>query len=157
MGLFIRETEKFESTLANLRKGRKVVFTNGVFDLLHVGHIRYLQEARALGDMLVVGLNADASVQRIKGPTRPLQSEDERMEILAALACVDLTTLFGADTPEQLIQRVRPDVLVKGGDWPVEKIVGAQYVMSYGGEVRTLQFVDGRSSTRLIDKMNSSN
>jgi D-beta-D-heptose 7-phosphate kinase/D-beta-D-heptose 1-phosphate adenosyltransferase len=157
MGLFFRDPNKFQKSLAAARTGRTVVFTNGCFDLLHVGHVRYLQEARALGDVLVVGLNSDNSVKRLKGPGRPLQNENDRIEILAALQCVDFATLFDEDTPEQLIQRVRPDVLVKGGDWAVEKIVGGAFVQSYGGKVKTLQFVEGHSTTRLIEKMNSSN
>ena len=129
------------------------MFTNGCFDLLHVGHVRYLQEARNFGDYLVVGINSDASVKKLKGPARPLQNERDRLEIIAALECVSLATLFGEDTPESLIRHVRPDVLVKGGDWPIEKIAGAQFVLSYGGGVRSLQFVEGHSTTQLIEKM----
>lgn len=136
-----------------LRGKKRIVFTNGCFDLLHVGHIRYLQQARSLGDILVLGLNTDASVQRLKGPERPLQSEDERAEILAALSCVDYVTLFNEDTPLELIQTVKPDILVKGGDWTVDKIVGADFVLKNGGQVKSLQFVPGRSTTKLIEKM----
>lgn len=132
--------------------GKKIVFTNGCFDLLHVGHVRYLQEARALGDVLVIGVNSDASVKRLKGPTRPVQVENDRAEILAALGCVDFTAIFIEDTPENLIHEVRPDILVKGGDWNIESIVGAPFVMSYGGKVMSLQFVDGKSTTKLIEK-----
>jgi rfaE bifunctional protein nucleotidyltransferase chain/domain len=139
--------------LSQAREGRKVVFTNGCFDLLHVGHIRYLQEARALGDLLVVALNTDASVRKLKGPERPLQNEADRAEIMASLGCVDFVTLFGEETPQKIIESIRPDILVKGGDWPIEKIVGAQFVQSYGGDVRTLQFVPGRSTTALVEKM----
>jgi len=115
--------------------------------------VRYLKEARELGQFLVVGINTDASVRVIKGPTRPLQNENDRAEILASLNCVDFVTFFGEDTPEKLIEAVRPDVLVKGGDWPVEKIVGAKFVASYGGEVKTLQFVKDHSTSLIIEKM----
>lgn len=132
--------------------GKKIVFTNGCFDLLHVGHVRYLQEARAQGDLLVVGVNSDASTRRLKGPTRPVQNESDRAEILAALGCIDFSVIFTEDTPQNLIEQVRPDVLVKGGDWSVDQIVGAPFVQSYGGEVRSLHFVDGKSTTKIIAK-----
>lgn len=141
--------------LATLREGRRLVFTNGCFDLLHVGHVRYLQEARRLGELLVVGVNSDASVKRLKGPTRPLQSENDRAEILAALACVDFTAIFTEDTPAELIRVVRPDILVKGGDWRIDQIVGGEFVQSYGGKVMSLQFIEGRSTTRLIEQARS--
>lgn len=145
--------ENIESTLAPLRtQGKKIVFTNGCFDLLHVGHVRYLQEARKLGDILVIGVNSDASVKRLKGPTRPVQVEADRAEILAALGAVDFTVIFTEDTPENLIHKVHPDILVKGGDWKIDSIVGAPFVMSYGGQVMSLQFVDGKSTTKLIEK-----
>jgi D-beta-D-heptose 7-phosphate kinase/D-beta-D-heptose 1-phosphate adenosyltransferase len=135
------------------RAGRKVVFTNGCFDLLHVGHVRYLQEARALGDALVVGVNADASVRRLKGPGRPLTPARERAEVLAALASVDYVTVFGAATPQRLIAAVQPDVLVKGGDWPVGKIVGREVVEARGGRVLALPFVKNRSTTATIARI----
>ncbi len=141
--------------LALKREGRKVVFTNGCFDLLHVGHIRYLQEARRQGDLLIVGVNSDESVKRLKGPTRPIQNESDRAEILAALGCVDFSVLFSEDTPEKLIQSLRPDILVKGGDWKIESIVGGSFVQSYGGQVLSLQFVEGKSTTKLIEKSKS--
>ncbi|WP_291515583.1 D-glycero-beta-D-manno-heptose 1-phosphate adenylyltransferase [Bdellovibrio sp. ArHS] len=149
----VRKFDDIENSLAPLRsQGKKIVFTNGCFDLLHVGHVRYLQEARALGDVLVVGVNSDASVKKLKGPTRPVQVENDRAEILAALAAVDFTVIFTEETPENLIHKVRPDILVKGGDWKIESIVGAPFVMSYGGKVMSLQFVDGKSTTKLIEK-----
>lgn len=149
----VRNFDNIESSLASLRaQGKKIVFTNGCFDLLHVGHVRYLQEARSLGDALVVGVNSDDSVKRLKGPTRPVQNESDRAEILAALAAVDFTVIFTEDTPEKLIQTVRPDILVKGGDWKIDQIVGAPFVMSYGGQVMSLQFVDGKSTTKIIEK-----
>lgn len=151
MGRFCRSDE-IETVLAAARQGRKVVFTNGCFDLLHVGHVRYLQEARKLGDLLVVGLNSDASVKRLKGPTRPVQNESDRAEILAALACVDFTTMFTEDTPLELIRLVKPDILVKGGDWKIDQIVGGDFVQANGGRVMSLQFVDGKSTTKLIEK-----
>jgi D-beta-D-heptose 7-phosphate kinase/D-beta-D-heptose 1-phosphate adenosyltransferase len=137
------------------RAGKKIVFTNGCFDLLHVGHVRYLQQARELGDVLVVGLNADASVRRLKGPGRPLTPARERAEILAALACVDYVTIFGAATPLRLIAAVEPDVLVKGGDWPLERIVGREVVEARGGRVLAIPFVRNRSTTALIGRMRS--
>jgi rfaE bifunctional protein nucleotidyltransferase chain/domain len=135
------------------RKPPKVVFTNGCFDILHVGHARYLKDAKALGDILVVGLNADASVSSIKGPDRPIQHQDDRGELLANLASVDYVVVFEEDTPERLIKDVQPDVLVKGGDWPVEKIVGSKFVLARGGEVKSLPFHPGHSTTRLLEKM----
>lgn len=156
MGHVARDWADLVAQLQTLRKGRKVVFTNGVFDLLHVGHVRYLKQARALGDILVVGVNTDASVRTLgKGPERPIQNENDRAEILASLEAVSFTVLFGEDTPAKLIEAVRPDVLVKGGDYKIETIVGAPFVMSYGGEVKVLQFVDGRSTTGLVKKMQS--
>lgn len=143
---------KISEELSPLRKQKKIVFTNGCFDLLHVGHVRYLQEAKAQGQVLVVGVNSDESVKRLKGPTRPIQNENDRAEILAALAAVDYTVIFTEDTPAKLIEAVRPDVLVKGGDWKPESIVGGPFVLSYGGEVKSLQFVEGRSTTKIIEK-----
>ncbi len=131
----------------------RFVFTNGCFDLLHVGHVRYLQEARALGDRLVVALNTDRSVRALKGPERPLQHEQDRAEILAALACVDYVTLFDEETPLKVIEQVEPDVLVKGGDWSADKIIGAPFVLGRGGEVHSLKFQPGRSTTAIIDKI----
>ena len=135
------------------RAGKKVVFTNGCFDLLHIGHVRYLQEAQELGDALVVGVNADASVRRLKGPGRPLTPAKERAEILAALGCVDFVTIFGSTTPLQLIRAIGPDVLVKGGDWPVDTIVGREVVEGRGGKVVSIPFVKNRSTTAVIRKI----
>ena len=134
------------------KRQEKIVFTNGCFDLLHVGHVRYLQEAKNLGDLLVVGVNSDASVQVLKGPTRPVQNENDRAEILAALGAVDYVVIFSEETPEKLIHQVKPAVLTKGGDWKPESIVGGTFVMSYGGQVKSLQFVDGKSTTKIIEK-----
>lgn len=138
------------------RKNRKkIVFTNGCFDLLHIGHVRYLQQAKSLGDILIVGINTDASVQVLKGPTRPVQNENDRAEILSSLKAVDHTVLFSEDTPIELIKLIKPDTLVKGGDWKIEQIVGWDFVQSYGGQVRSLQFVDGRSTTGIIKKLSN--
>ncbi len=134
--------------------GERVVFTNGCFDLLHVGHVRYLGAARELGDRLVVGLNSDASVRRLKGPDRPVTPEAERAEVLAALASVDAVTLFQEDTPLELITSVTPDILVKGGDWAVDAVVGREHVLAAGGRVLTLPVVPGRSTSALIASLN---
>ena len=139
---------------ARLRKShKKIVFTNGCFDILHVGHVRYLREARALGDVLVLGLNRDRSVKGLKGTGRPVLSEKERAEILSALKAVDYIVFFGESTPEKLIRAVKPDFLVKGGDWKKENIIGASFVESYGGKVIPLRFVKGYSTTNLIEKI----
>jgi D-beta-D-heptose 7-phosphate kinase/D-beta-D-heptose 1-phosphate adenosyltransferase len=130
--------------------GKKLVFTNGVFDLLHVGHLRYLQQARALGDALAVGLNADICVKRLKGDKRPILPENERAELLAGLACVDYVCLFPEDDPRELIRAVVPQILVKGGDWPVDKILGRDTVEAAGGQVLSLPFVEGRSTTSIV-------
>ena len=135
-------------------KDERVVFTNGCFDLLHRGHVQYLQEAAALGDRLVVALNSDTSVMRQgKGPGRPVNDQESRAVVLAALRCVDAVTFFEEDTPIDLIKLLRPDVLVKGGDWKVDKIVGGDFGKSYGGDVRSLQLVEGFSSTALIGRI----
>jgi rfaE bifunctional protein nucleotidyltransferase chain/domain len=147
------ELNRLIAELAPRRKSAKIVFTNGCFDLLHVGHTRYLRDARALGDILVVGLNSDASVKQLKGEERPLQTETDRAEIMASLAAVDYVVIFNEQTPAKLIEQVAPNVLVKGGDWPVEKIVGHQSVLARGGEVKSLPFHPGRSTTSLIEKM----
>jgi D-beta-D-heptose 7-phosphate kinase/D-beta-D-heptose 1-phosphate adenosyltransferase len=133
--------------------GQRVVFTNGVFDLLHRGHVEYLEEARALGDRLVVGVNSDASVRRLKGAERPLVPEAERVELLGALAAVDLALVFTDDTPLDLIEAVRPDVLVKGGDWAVDQIVGRAFVESYGGRVLNVPLREGLSTTALVERV----
>lgn len=135
------------------RRPPRVVFTNGCFDILHVGHTRYLKEARALGDLLVVGLNSDESVRGLKGPSRPVQSQADRGEILASLGSVDFVVIFSESTPNKLIEQVAPDVLVKGGDWPVEKIEGHKFVLARGGEVKSLPFHPGHSTTSLIERI----
>jgi D-beta-D-heptose 7-phosphate kinase/D-beta-D-heptose 1-phosphate adenosyltransferase len=133
--------------------GEKIVFTNGVYDLLHRGHVEYLEEARALGDRLVVGVNSDASVRRLKGPTRPIIPEDERAELIAALACVDLAVIFGDDTPLALIEAVAPDVLCKGADWAAEKIVGSEFVKARGGRVERITLREGLSTSTIVERI----
>jgi rfaE bifunctional protein nucleotidyltransferase chain/domain len=133
--------------------GEQVVFTNGCFDILHLGHIDYLEKARALGDHLVVGLNSDASVCRLKGPDRPINKEYARGRMLAALAFVDAVCVFEEDTPKELIETINPHVLVKGGDYSIETIVGAEFVMKHGGVVKTIDLVDGFSTTSMIEKI----
>jgi D-beta-D-heptose 7-phosphate kinase/D-beta-D-heptose 1-phosphate adenosyltransferase len=133
--------------------GRTVVFTNGVFDLLHPGHLRYLRQARALGDALVVGVNSDRSVRQNKGPSRPVVPEDERAEVVAALACVDAVVIFDEDTPHALISAIQPDVLAKGADWAEDAIVGRDIVEARGGRVVRIPVEAGYSTTRILDTM----
>jgi len=149
---------ELREVLARLRGGgRRVVFTNGCFDLLHPGHVRYLAEARRLGDVLVVGVNTDASVRRLeKAPDRPLNPERDRAEVLAALAAVDFVTLFDEDTPLELIRMLEPDVLVKGGDWEPDRIVGADLVRARGGTVHSLPFAPGYSTSGLLERIRRS-
>jgi len=135
------------------REGRRVVFTNGCFDLLHPGHIRYLQEARRLGDALIVALNSDRSVRELKGERRPILDQNERAEVIAALGCVDYVTIFDESTPREVIAALLPDVLVKGGDWGIDRIVGRDEVEAAGGEVLSLPFVEGCSTTDLIERI----
>ena len=139
-------------TLWRAAKAR-VVFTNGVFDLLHRGHAEYLEEARALGDRLVVGVNTDASVRRLKGPSRPIVGEQDRAALVRALACVDLVVLFDDDTPQRLIESVKPDVLVKGADYAPETIVGREFVESHGGKVTTIPLREGLSTSEIVKRI----
>ncbi|UCD94998.1 MAG: D-glycero-beta-D-manno-heptose 1-phosphate adenylyltransferase [Candidatus Zixiibacteriota bacterium] len=135
------------------RKKKKIVFTNGVFDILHYGHIDYLTKARALGDVLIIGLNTDSSVRRFKLKGRPIQNEKDRARILAALEMVDYVILFSEETPERLIKAVKPDILVKGADYKIFQIVGADFVKSYGGKVRRIRLARGRSTTSIFRKI----
>jgi D-glycero-beta-D-manno-heptose 1-phosphate adenylyltransferase len=128
----------------------KVVFTNGCFDLIHAGHVDYLSKAKALGDVLIVGLNSDASVSRIKDDKRPILLQNERAFVLLNLKPVDYVTVFEEDTPEKLIREIIPDILVKGGDWPIDKIVGRDIVEANGGEVKTIEFVNDQSTSKII-------
>jgi rfaE bifunctional protein nucleotidyltransferase chain/domain len=144
---------KLSETTQELLKNkgdRKIVFTNGCFDILHVGHIAYLNEAKKYGDLLVLGLNSDASVKRLKGENRPVNPESDRSFMLENLKAVDLVEIFEEDTPLELIKALSPDVLVKGGDWKPDQIVGSDLVLANGGEVRSLLFKDGYSTTNLI-------
>lgn len=137
-------------------KGKRIVFTNGCFDLMHVGHTRYLQGARALGDVLVVGVNSDTSVRTLdKAPDRPIMPEAQRAEVLAALGCVDYVVIFDESDPLQLITAVQPDVLVKGGDWVIDRIVGREIVQARGGVVKTVPLVPGLSTTSLLQRIRS--
>jgi rfaE bifunctional protein nucleotidyltransferase chain/domain len=147
--MFSPELDKF---LAE-NKDKKIVFTNGCFDILHRGHVTYLSEARKLGDLLVVGLNSDESVKRLKGPLRPINKERDRLLVLSALRAVDFVEVFEDDTPLNLILKVKPKVLVKGGDWKIDQIVGAKEVLTWGGDVFSLNFVDGYSTSGIIQKI----
>ena len=146
-----------KSTLEFVDKARKdskkIVFTNGCFDILHVGHLRYLEEAKNLAYYLVVGLNSDCSVKSLKGEKRPIVTENERAEMLLGLKVVDCVVIFSEQTPIKLIQAVKPDFLCKGGDWAIEQIVGSDFVTSYGGKVLSLPFVDGKSTTGIIERI----
>lgn len=135
------------------RKGRSIVFTNGVFDLLHPGHIRYLKQARSLGDALIVGMNSDASVRRNKGPQRPINPEGDRAEIVAALDCVDAVVLFDDDTPAEIVRACQPDILVKGADWPADQIVGRDTVEARGGHVVRIPVAPGHSTTTILQRI----
>lgn len=135
------------------REGRQVVLTNGCFDLLHPGHVRYLQQARALGDALIVALNSDRAVRELKGSSRPILDEHERGEVIAALGSVDYVTVFDDVSPREVIAALLPDILVKGGDWGVDQIIGREEVEAAGGKVMTLPFVDGVSTSKIIDRI----
>ena len=143
-----------EALVVDLRRqGKSIVFTNGVYDLLHPGHVRYLNAARAFGDALIVGVNSDRSVRAIKGPTRPVNPEHERAEVIAALAAVDAAVIFDEDTPHAIISRLQPDILVKGADWPADQIVGRDVVEARGGRVVRAQIEEGYSTSALIEKV----
>ena len=135
------------------RTNKKLVFTNGVFDILHAGHVDYLSKSRSLGDYLIVALNTDLSVSRLKGPSRPVNSLADRMAVIEALRCVDCVVSFGEDTPERIIGEIKPDIHVKGGDYSIESLPESTIVHSYGGQVVILPLLEGRSSTRIIDKL----
>lgn len=135
--------------------GKKIVFTNGCFDLLHAGHVTYLEKAKRFGDVLVLGLNSDASIRRIKGPSRPVTPETDRLRVMAALEAVDYVTLFSETTPLRLICEIRPHILVKGADWRENEIVGAREVKSWGGRVKRIRLLAGRSTTRMLEILRS--
>ncbi len=135
------------------RQKKRIVFTNGVFDIIHMGHVHYLSKAKSMGDVLIIGLNTDRSVRQFKGPHRPINSQSDRAGVLAALEMVDYIVMFGEPTPGKLIRQVRPDILIKGADYKIDEIVGADFVRSYGGEVRRIKLLKGRSTSRLLKRI----
>ncbi|TAN60037.1 D-glycero-beta-D-manno-heptose 1-phosphate adenylyltransferase [bacterium] len=150
----IKTRARLEKTIHQLkRQGKKIAFTNGCFDILHYGHLKYLEDAKAKADVLVVGLNSDASIKRIKGASRPINRQADRARMLEALSAVDYITIFSEDTPFKLIQVLKPDILIKGRDWSVRKIVGADFVRASGGRVITVPYLKGYSTTGLIEKI----
>ena len=152
--LKIRELPEARKEVERLRiKDKKIVFTNGCFDILHIGHARYLYAARKLGDFLIVAVNSDRSVKAIKGPDRPVMSQSERSEILASLECVDMVVIFDEDNPMEVIRYLMPDILAKGGDWKEEDIIGADVVKAAGGQVRSIPYIKGYSTSGIIKKI----
>lgn len=150
----IKTLQHLKKIIPRLKKqGKIIVFTNGCFDILHYGHIQYLEKAKNKGDILVIGLNSDSSVKRLKGPCRPIVQQKDRARVLAALESVDYVVLFSEDTPFKTIQALKPDILIKGADWKKKTIVGADFVLSYGGKVSTIKLAKGRSTTGLIEKI----
>jgi D-beta-D-heptose 7-phosphate kinase/D-beta-D-heptose 1-phosphate adenosyltransferase len=150
----ILDRNTLKNKLEALRKeGKKIAFTNGCFDILHVGHVRYLREAKKIGDILVLALNSDSSVRAIKGEERPLVCEEERAEVLAALEFIDFVTIFPELTPLELINYLKPDILIKGGDWPEDKVVGREEVKKWGGRVAIIPEVEGKSTTNIVEKI----
>jgi len=147
------QDQKTFNDLSKARAGKKVVFTNGCFDLLHIGHVSYLNEAKSLGDLLVVALDTDKSVQNLKGPLRPIICENERRFVLSNLKAVDFVFLFENSDPRNLIKKISPDYLVKGGDWAIDKILGSKEVLASGGSVQSLKFIDQKSTTGIIEKI----
>lgn len=150
----IKKLEEAKEVVYKLKNaGKKVVFTNGCFDIMHLGHVRYLNEAKKLGDFLIVAINSDSSVKRIKGEKRPIIDERSRAEIISALSFVDMVILFSEDTPYRLIKELQPDILVKGGDWREDQIVGADIVKKRGGKILTIPYLQGYSTTSIIEKI----
>jgi D-beta-D-heptose 7-phosphate kinase/D-beta-D-heptose 1-phosphate adenosyltransferase len=146
--------KKLIARIKSLKKsGKKIVFTNGCYDLLHTGHVRFLKKARSMGGALVLALNSDSSVRRIKGPKRPITPQDERAELMSALAPVDIVTIFYEDDPYNIINDIKPDVLVKGGDWALDRIIGADIVKKNGGVVRSIKYLKGKSTTNIIKQV----
>lgn len=156
MGRVVSRQELLDIRTRLKKEKRRVVFTNGCFDILHRGHVDYLEKAKGLGDVLIIGLNTDASVHRLKGPGRPVVEQDDRAHVLAGLASVDLVCLFDEDTPQNLIEMIIPDVLVKGADWAVADVVGREVVEAAGGSVRTIEFLPNHSTSRIIEKIRNS-
>ena len=153
MGQLLNREDLIKERQHLRQEGRRVVFTNGCFDLLHPGHIRYLSEARKLGSVLIVALNSDASVRQLKGEGRPILNEQERAEVMAALTVVDYVTIFDEETPRELIAELLPDVLVKGGDWTLDTIIGREEVEAAGGKVMSLAFIEGLSTSEVIERI----
>ncbi len=154
MGEVIKR-ENLQSLLADLKaKGQTLVTTNGCFYILHVGHVRYLQKTKSFADKLLVCLNSDKSVRSIKGPTRPINNENDRAEILCALSCVDYVVLFDEDTPINLLKEIKPDVHTKGADYTIETLPEAKYIIENGGRIEFISFVEGKSTTKVIEKIN---
>lgn len=150
----ILDRKMLKDKLEALRKeGKRIAFTNGCFDILHVGHVRYLKEAKKTADALILALNSDASVRSIKGEKRPLVSEQERAEVLAALECIDFVTIFSEPTPLELICYLKPDILIKGGDWAEDQVVGRKEIHQWGGHVTIIPEVAGKSTTNIVDKI----
>lgn len=153
-GCKIKSRKELKAIISRLRhEGRRVIFTNGCFDLLHYGHLRYLEAAKEKADILVVGVNSDDSVKRIKGTKRPIMPQLDRAALIAGLGCVDYVVVFKEDTPLNVIRSLSPDIIVKGADWDKGSIVGAKFVSSYGGKIETLPLVRGRSTTKIIEKI----
>jgi len=158
--MYSKEKIKSLEELVQLRhtfSNQKVVFTNGCFDIIHAGHVLYLEEAKKCGDILILGLNSDSSVKRLKGNSRPINNQTDRAIVLAGLSSVDYVVIFDQDDPYDLISAIQPDVLVKGGDWKIEQIIGSDIVKRRGGEVLSLSFIEGKSTTKIIDKVVSNN
>jgi len=150
----LRTWEEITAIVQDLKsQNKKIVFTNGCFDVLHAGHVKYLSEAKDLGDVLILGLNSDLSVKRLKGSNRPINSEEDRSTVLSALYSISYIVIFEDDTPYMLINHIKPDILVKGGDWKPEDIVGSDIVSSYNGEIKSLYYIKGKSSTDIINKL----
>jgi len=152
--LKIRELPDAKKNVERLRsKNKKIVFTNGCFDILHIGHARYLYAAREMGDFLIVAMNSDSSVKAIKGPDRPIMNQSERSEMLASLECVDMVVIFDEDNPMEVIRYLMPDILVKGGDWKEEDIIGADVVRAAGGQIRSIPYINGYSTSGIIKRI----
>lgn len=150
----ILNRKKLIQTINRLKKsGKKIVFTNGCYDIIHIGHIHLLSKAKKFGDVLVLGLNSDSSIKRIKGEKRPIVPQNERLEVMSALTMVDIVTVFYEDDPYNIIKDIKPDVLVKGGDWALDKIIGADIVRANGGIVKNLKYIKGQSTTNIINKI----
>jgi rfaE bifunctional protein nucleotidyltransferase chain/domain len=153
-GIKIKSLKQIQVIAASLRKaGKKIVFTNGCFDILHYGHVMYLDKAKTNGDILIVGVNSDSSIKRIKGDLRPIINEYDRLRVVLGLKSVDYAFIFKENTPLNLIKSIKPDVLIKGADWSENNIVGAEFVKSYGGKIKTIKLAKGRSTSNIINKI----